>query len=621
MRLGEILLDSGILSDKQLIDAQEYSQNKLIPLGRAVRLLKMVSDSDLQEAYRARKLMALGLSPSLALIIFTEVLRRKAPFYEVLKEKMQESGLVPAKLQTLLISGSWEKEEDPELVWLNTPGEVLLQDGDNFFEQDRISGAEQCYDTLRKRLEAKEGRESDSLIPVLRRLANLYMVCDRYGEADELYCRILQIKQTVYGKHHISVALALEDLADLYQVRGLFNRAQSLYLKASGVLEKYLPDSLVDFVGCLKKLLSCSNLLDPRAPRKLIGTLLTEAGLLTDEQLRIALKYAKKENLPLGAVLKQECLVDDKALQSFLEVQALIADGILSGEAALQAYKGSVLSGIPLLTLLYDAGLLENLENEKRNLRLNLVTELDELIASERGLGVYHREVAMRAIRVGNAHAELGNLQDAEQFYHRAVVICNKDRKNNGTLLAFASKQMGKVLIRSGRPLLAEPLFMEALDLLQAAKQSESRDSLEILEELSLLHYAEKNYGMCWNLFSAAMDLCCRISSVTALAPRFLEALNQCALEINRGSEAEELYVRAIKTLAISPDFNDRSLSFLNMKLGDFYRDQGQPQKARIQYDLARKVLSPSVAPGDKNLQILERRIAQLPMSKKNMDS
>jgi tetratricopeptide (TPR) repeat protein len=612
MRLGEILRESGILNDRQLANALEYSHNKLIPLGQVVKLLRMVPVGELEQVYRTHQLIRRGMPSAAAMNVLNETLGGQDSFEEILKAKLESENILDELRSKLLSRSGDDDEPEPETVRLDAPTDELLRLGDQLFDEEYFRAAEQCFNTLRKRVEASDGASSDTLTPILRRLANLYMVTGRFLEAEGLCSKILQTKQSIYGRHHVSVALAFEDLADLQYVQKEYMRAQNLYLSASSVHEKYLPASLAEFVGCLKKLLACSRELEPGSQKKRIGTLLTEANLLTEEQLQKALKYAKQEKMPLGAVLRQECMIDEKALQSFLEVQALIADGVLSGEAAARAYKGSVLSGIPLKKLLQDAGLLESLENENKNLRLNLITELDELIAAEQGLGPNHREVAARAIRVGNVHVEFGNLVEAEHFYQRALNICKMDRKGNAGLLASASKQLGMVLVRSERALKAEPLFMEALDLLQATQQAESKDALEVLQELSLLHFREKNYAMCWNFFTSAMALACTIKSIPVLSADFLDAFNHCAVEVQHETDVEATYMHVLRTLRKSSNCDDQSLSLLNMKLGDFYRDTGLRKKARAQYEIAMKMLSRSAKPGDQGIHVLETRMAQI---------
>jgi tetratricopeptide (TPR) repeat protein len=267
---------------------------------------------------------------------------------------------------------------------------------------------------------------------------------------------------------------------------------------------------------------------------------------------------------------------------------------------------------VPLKKLLQDAGLLESLENENKSLRLTLITELDELIAAEQGLGPQHREVAARAVRVGKVHAELGNLMEAENFLKRALSIGAQDRKANIDLIASASKQLGVIYVKTARTLQAEPLFMDALDLLQASQKAESPDALEILQELAILHDHEKNYEMSWNLAMSAIALACQINSVRDLALDFLDAFNHCALEVGRQDNVEATYMQFIRALRKSTSCNSKSLSMLNMKLGDFYRDNGQRSKARSQYEIAIKLLSLSAIPDNRNMQILEAGMAKM---------
>jgi len=611
MRLGEILLESGIITDRQLEYALEYSHTKLIPLGQVVKLLKLANPEDLNYCTRTYRLILHGMPAPLAMLVLIEARSGNGAFDQVLVDKLSGPDGVDDELRDALLQQDRDKDSH-DVLWLESPSHELLSKGDRFFEEEKFDLAEQCYESLLHRMEANEGEWSDALSPVLRRLANLAMVSERTEQAEELYARILEIKTTVYGRQHIDVASAYEDLADLYYAQKDFQRAENLFLLASSVHEDYLPSSLADFVSCLKKLLSCSKELEQTREHKKIGTLLTEAGLLTEEQLLRALRIGKQENLPLGAVLRQENLIDEQALQSFLEVQALIAEGILSGEAAARAYKGSVLAGIPLKKLLQDAGLLDRPQSGDKNLRLALINALDDLIAIESKLGPQHPDVAVKAYAVGALHEVQGNLLDAENFYRRTLNICNLDKKNDSALCASASHKLGLILLESNRPLQAEPLLMEALDLLQASAKAESLEGLEILQKLALLHHDQQNYAMCWNLFTSSLALAAKLNAVDRINLQFLEAFNHCATEIQREADAETIYIQTIRAMRKAVRCDDEVVARFNSKLGDFYRDLGKRSKARAQYEIALKLLWRTTNPDQDVLKALEIKMIEM---------
>ena len=129
-----------------------------------------------------------------------------------------------------------------------------------------------------------------------------------------------------------------EDLSDLYDVREKYERSMHYGLQACAVLGKHLPGSFNDFAVPLRKLIMLSKRLPQPHPRR-IGELLTESGILSRDELQVALQLAKQTAKPLGSVLRNDRLVDELDLQSVLSVQLLVKQKILTDAIAIEILK------------------------------------------------------------------------------------------------------------------------------------------------------------------------------------------------------------------------------------------------------------------------------------------
>ncbi len=68
-----------------------------------------------------------------------------------------------------------------------------------------------------------------------------------------------------------------------------------------------------------------------------LGDLLTQAGLLSPEELREAMQIAKHQSLPVGRVLIMSGFLSDGQLRAAVQAQSLLKDGVINLETVLQA--------------------------------------------------------------------------------------------------------------------------------------------------------------------------------------------------------------------------------------------------------------------------------------------
>lgn len=79
-----------------------------------------------------------------------------------------------------------------------------------------------------------------------------------------------------------------------------------------------------------------------------LGDLLTGAGLLEQQELREAIQIAKHQSLPVGRVLIMSGYLTENQLQSTIQAQSLLKDGLIDLDLALQALRLLAAEALPL---------------------------------------------------------------------------------------------------------------------------------------------------------------------------------------------------------------------------------------------------------------------------------
>ncbi|MGH7192977.1 MAG: tetratricopeptide repeat protein, partial [Candidatus Saccharimonadales bacterium] len=307
MRIGEILIKSSVIDAKALEDALSYAGYKQIPLGRALRVLRYITEEDLTRALDAQSAIRKGIPGNVALDVLKSAYQTNRTFMQSLQNPIASSAdNIPASVLQLL------NEKKPAAApAVRTPAptteqshEELIDIGDTFFLANELEPAEKAYTKARELIEGAYGIPPSKVAHVLTKLANLYFATDRFREALPLYERVLEIQKKVFGVSSPEVTRALEDLGDLYDVQDTIPESQRYYDEA---LKSMYQHKIIDpeTTGRLfKKLMSiCHRTGEPMA-RARLGELATDSGLLTAEKVQAALATAKETSKPIGTVLR-----------------------------------------------------------------------------------------------------------------------------------------------------------------------------------------------------------------------------------------------------------------------------------------------------------------------------
>src|SRR5580700_6000765 len=87
---------------------------------------------------------------------------------------------------------------------------------------------------------------------------------------------------------------------------------------------------------------------DRRAGPKRIGELLVAANVIKPEVLLEALQIAKKSGTPLGRVLMSIGELTERDLQTAIEIQSLLREGVISAEFGIRALNVAIKGCLPI---------------------------------------------------------------------------------------------------------------------------------------------------------------------------------------------------------------------------------------------------------------------------------
>ena len=601
MRIGQILLEAELITPKQLNDGLEYGRTKSIFLGRALKLLRVLEDDDIERAIQAQKMIKLGLSPVSAL--------------KALKRSVEDKSTFEEAMQAITITGEFKSTKqlpqfDVDLLDDDTP-DGLLKNGDRLLVEDHCKQAESYYRHALKALQKSLGEEHVDLAPVYLRLGNTYLALHNFDQAKASYEKALSIRKQQLHEEHPLVAQALESLADLHKAQGDEQEAIQLFLSALDVLEKNLPGSLGAYATILRKVAAAAQGTAAKDGKTLpVGEILKAAGILPERELQLALKMSKQQALPLGIVLRENCMVGDRELQSALKAQFCIRQGVLSEELAIDLLSRASRRDISLERLLHEAGVLAS-DEQKIDIYRQIAADLDTLVAAESSALNSMSELAPVAYRLGSLYEQVGDQGQAEIYYSRALAIWGVGIRGDLTA-ARTCIQLAKILKGQNRKEEIVSLLAKALEHRQHALGAQHDETVETMEDLAEAEIDAYEFKAGLAHAQEAIQHREELGQDGSLLLRPVILMGDAQLNMKDFDSAQTSYKRAM-TLAQPKDGKPTaSLAAVMEKQGDLYERQKINKAAITQYKGALMILEAAGRKQTASGEALVAKIAKL---------
>lgn len=594
MRIGEILVRAEIVDPKKLADALTYASYKMIPIGRALRVLRYISEPDLNRGLAAQTAIRNGVEGEYAIPALRYAVANQRSFAEAIQAPHTALGLTERIPNGMMLIALGKKDEtraaERASAAKKEPStfEELVEAGDNAFFSNQIEVAEKAYVNAWKLIDSVHGTPPSKMSLVLTKLAHLYFSCDKYKEAQPLYDKVLEIQRSTFGPNSPETARALEDIGDLYDIQDRFPEARRYFENALASMHQQKALDLEAAGRVLKKLLVLAKRSGDQTPRTRLGELAVDSALISQSQLQTALQTSRDTGKPLGAVLRDDNLMDTQQVESLMFAQMLVKQSTIPAPVAVRAIKLAAAQRMPLKQLC-EAGKWiaeRELNNEHR---MELVVEQERLLAAEASHGANSPEVAEIAQKLADMHLARKDRASAEALLKRIMVIWQKQPDPDKMRLAEMCERLAQLHMMTGRPAEAQPHLLKALEYRQLAGKGESIESAQTLWLVAKVELAQYNHATALSFLRSARAVYDKVAP--GKCPRdMLADIANCYLETGLTNELEPLLVELIQRLKNdNKQFEIETAKFME-HLGDIYLGSGRHAHAQAQYYAAMQI-------------------------------
>lgn len=546
-KLGELLVESGLVAADKLPEGLEYAKRHSLPLGRVLITLKLLREVDLESALHSQALMKMDRLPArLAVRAITLAHTNNLSIDRALKklgwfpDKYIEGEAMPVAIarEHLTNSESTFGKEHPESAAARIRLAEALTDNRKYAE------AEALYQTASKIVEECFGHQSLEMANLLGQMAGHYFVQDKFDEAERLYWQSYELKHNLLGDKDLRVAECLEDLAELYDVQSEYLQAERLYLSSIGIKEKVLAADDPEMIQSLRKLVLICRQSEHGPESRQTGDLLMDAGMVNQKKIEEGLELAKKYNIPLGRALISIKQLSQEDLQRVMHAQLLMKDGGVPGYIVVRALKASCNLHISVGDALKKIGWRREHPADQRQLEL-LLRCSDELIKLEQELTPEHEQVASKCIELADLYAGANNLREAEMLLGRALKIYEKLEGNEGTLQTLSA--LARVHALQGRWAESQGLIDRAIALAKKGSSKPTAKLAELLESQVRILHASGESKEALQKVAELIELRKKVDGNESANVSGLMEL-QADIEISQGNmaEAEKLYARSL---------------------------------------------------------------------------
>ncbi len=590
-KLGELLVESGLLPADKLPEGLEFARANKLPLGRVLLTWHLLKKEDLESALHSQALIKVDQLPAtvaakaIALsskenISIDRALRRLG--WQPDRYIQGEPYLMVVAREEVNTSRGAFGESHPET------GMALLKFADACAEHERFDDAEKAYNETIEIVEQCFGNQSPEMAAVLPRLAEMYFSQDRFKEAEQLFWRTYEIKQALFGDDALEVAECLQALAELYEVQSEYLQAERFYLASIGIKERILDADDPELVESLKKLLFVCKQREKRPEKRVTGELIIDAGLLTREKLEEALVLSKKYNIPIGRALVSMRQLSEDDLQRVLAARLLMLDGALPASVVIRGLKWASRQGTSVEQALKQMGWKKEDTAEQKQLE-RLLKASEELVRLEKAQTPDHTDVGIKCVELADLYAGANNSREAEVLLCRALRIFRDNLGNNDATTANTLLNLSDILVRQAKFADAETHLVEALGICERVFGRTNIRTAEVLQQLGRLKLICLDFAQGLEYYRRAIVIVEKnTGSDQAVLSNLYEAEGDCNARLKNTEDAMASYQRArhIREKAMISCGNPQ-ITGLENKTGLLYLESGDAASAKKHFERA----------------------------------
>jgi tetratricopeptide (TPR) repeat protein len=238
-RLGDLLVEAGLLKPEQLQQALQQVSQSGRPLGQALVRLNYLTEDDLRPALQAQLLIGDGVLPLPIAVRALRLARQKRTFQEALEELGWEPDRFTTHELRTLIAAAEELMSAEVALGPEHAGVAILSMklADIYTAQRKFNEADPLYQRAIEILEKSFGPKDPEVATGLYKLALLNINMGKLMDADRALWRAVEIRQHVHGATHAEMADCLEALAQVQQKQSNYEQAEKFYQSSASIRE------------------------------------------------------------------------------------------------------------------------------------------------------------------------------------------------------------------------------------------------------------------------------------------------------------------------------------------------------------------------------------------------
>ncbi len=574
MRLGQLLVDSGCISQAELSAGLSYAQTKTLPIGRCLILLRSINEEQLQAALRAQQHLRNGLATPVAVEVLRSALRENASYDKVLERSSSNEAQAYVRSGASATAGFQKTTGTATIVTGATAtgaavdatksSSALIEAGEAFLKKQQFPDAEAHLRAASDKLQRQPVPDESQIIRARSKLAEVLFGSKKFAEGEVLFEEICKAaRSSTLGTEDTIAAKAVSELADGLALAQRPDLALRAYILAGELFENRLPSSLADCICNLRAASVISRVVPAGSERKRLGELFVASGYVNDVQLQQALAKGKELQVPLGNALEQMGIISAQLLRSVMHCQLLIQDSILAEPVAIHALRIAQRQQMDLGTFLQGANIPRGKEHTPTEKQISDC--LDNLIGLESKGQAKSPEAGALCLQLGKLYVERGSMFDAEFSFRRAQAALQDQRSQD---YVEAVVGLSTALIKQGRKTEAHSLLSKAMT---AIPTTPSNALAEFFDQLSLLEFDMSNTMMAFSMARSALSIMDQIPT-TAAKTRVatLERLATSAEEMGDANSVVMYLNRLLDTVKQIPDTQPSQVDAITKRLSSW---------------------------------------------------
>lgn len=590
-KLGELLVESGLIPADKLPEGLEYARANKLPLGRVLLTWHLLKKEDLESALHSQALIKVDQLPA---AVAAKAIALSSKENISIDRALRRLGWHPDKFiqgEPYMVAVAREEVNTARAAFGASHPETamaLLKFADACAEEERVAEAEKAYQSTIEIVEQCFGTQSPEMAAVLPRLGQLYFSQDRFKEAEHHFWRTYEIKQTLLGDDALEVAECLQSLAELYEVQSEYIQAERFYLASVGIKERILDADDPELMESLKKLVLVSKQREKRPEKRITGELIVDAGFLTKEKIEEAVSLAQKYNIPIGRTLVSMRQLSEEDLQRVLHARMLMLDGALPASVVVRALKWASRQGTSVEQALKAMGWKREDTAEQKQLE-RLLRASEELVRLEKALTPDHTDVGLKCVELADLYAGANNCREAEILLQRALGIFRGNLSEADMIIANTLANLSDILTRQGKFNEAEGYLSESLQITETILGKASNKTADVLQQIGKLKLLSSNFKGAIENYRRARDILEKNGGSDAnLIAGLFELEGDCLAQLKQHQEAVECYkgALAIREKSLLSSGNPQ-ITGLENKIGLTYMSMGDAVSAIRHYERA----------------------------------